>query len=879
MLDASATKKAASDISDSLKKVGQEADRVGAQMGKSLSTGLRGIAVDPTMLQSVSNSVRVLNPQLAQVAAAANGAAAALGGGGGGRGAAGGGGGGGAGGGGLAGAAGGAAAGVNALTERLLRATIAFVTFRQALRIVEDVVRIRIEFDRLDFGLRAITGSWEGARKEADFFSAEVERLGLNFRETIRDFIKIQAAFTQSGFTAKEARDIFTDVSVVTKALGLSSATTGRILYDFQEMASLGVVQMRQLRMVLMQIPGGLEIAARAMGVTTSEFHRLIHEGLVPADEFILKFSRGMRDTFGGAIEEAAKNLESDVNRMKNSWAGFMAELGKSGTIRTGINLLQEVSETARITTELANSGKGKAQFLNERFPNARRGAGFFPEDFEKGAGFGAGAIDVVKTYKRMAAESQSIEQMQAAFADEAAKALHPAGERPATDKQLADLEKIELLNEKLHAESLEGLEKERALIDYNADKQIEALDKMLRMLDPVKDAGKIRGAFGGIEGGPFVAIGLINEARQREKNAIDIKRQEEASHRLTDEVHKEERARRDLLQYALGDSAAAQIEKINQEFRDQVNVLLELESVGAEGALTYDKLTAARNKLLSEVRDPRNRGGFSGESFGQLRAGVRAGEAGLLTETDRKKFDEITQSIQDRSAEMARRLRADSVSVTEAWQHGWEQQLKSYGSFSERVSSGAAQVADSLDRNFTDAFTGLITGTKSAGQAFSQMATSIVNDLVRIAVQQLLVRSILSGASALGSSFGGGGAGGGANATAYNVNLGGAAFVDHLGGVVGSGPVRRFHTGGVWGDEQMVIGRKGEVMFTPDQLSALGKAFADAGGSPRARDQKVTIYNGVDENAFAEKLLRDPEVIVNVIGRRKNAVRMVLGL
>jgi len=860
-IEGEAARKEIRSVAEELKKIPPAAQTASNDANRALGTITASVGNAPAALGQLSGALAKVTPQMTALATATRTASAALGGGGGASGGGGGGSGGGGAGGGLGGAAAGAAGQMTNLADRVLKAAIAIITFRQALRLTEEVVRLRIEFDRLDFGLRAITGSWEAARVEADFFAKEVDRLGLNFRETIGEFIKIEAAFTQSGFTFKEARDVFTEISIATKALGLSSAATGRILYDFQEMASLGVVQMRQLRQVLMQVPGGLEIASRAMGLTTQEFHRLVHEGLMPADEFILKFSAELANTFGGAMAEAADNLESHVNRMKTAWSGFMAEIGKAPEIKAGVDKLKEIGETARILTEESNffqqhpeANASPGAFLNQRFPNARRSAGFFAEDM--GAG---GQIDVVRTYQRMQAESVAQNNRLLTFQDAMTKSMTPQTERAATEAQENALTRLIELRQKYNAESQEGLEREKALIESNFQKEVDGINKMLRLFDPTKDAAKLSQI--NAQGGPLDAA---RAARDRALEHLAMKEQIDITSRLVKEQERLTKSKQELIQYAYGDTATGQIEKINDDFKEQTNVLIELSEAGNDLAVTYDQLISRRDKLLSEARDPRNRGGFAGLSIADLREQREASEKALLTESDARKYQELSQKIIDLNGEMTRRLAANSATIAEAFEEGLSRQAKSYGSFQERVAAGGAQVMDALDRGFTDAFTAMITGTKSASQAFADMARSIVADLVRIAVQQLIVRSILS---SLGGLFGGGGTTATTSGVAIGIGRG------HAGGVVGSLP--RFHAGGLVGEDVLVNARRGEVIFTPEQLDSLGKAL----GKGRPAQQKIEILNGLSDEEIYERMLRNPNAIVNAIGQRRTAVRRILGV
>lgn len=116
-----------------------------------------------------------------------------------------------------------------------------------------------------------------------------------------------------------------------------------------------------------------------------------------------------------------------------------------------------------------------------------------------------------------------------------------------------------------------------------------------------------------------------------------------------------------------------------------------------------------------------------------------------------------------------------------------------------------------SLPTQLADVFAKAAAGYGS----LSDMLKSLAQELVYVAVKAMLLKAVMG-------LFGGGMFGG--------ANLGGLMGVLHGGGIVGSEGSRRFvsmlpkfHSGGISGDEQLSVLRKGEGVFTPGQMKALG--------------------------------------------------------
>lgn len=232
---------------------------------------------------------------------------------------------------------------------------------------------------------------------------------------------------------------------------------------------------------------------------------------------------------------------------------------------------------------------------------------------------------------------------------------------------------------------------------------------------------------------------------------------------------------------------------------------------------------------------------------------------------------DATVEQVQEKADEIAaigdelqRRLTTNAVSVHEAWTFGFRMAVDSFGSFSERVSEVGSELAKSMDQNITDGFMGIIDGTQSVQEAFANMANSIIQDLIRVMIQQLVVRSILRGLGGLGGIFGGGASNGDWLGEA------GTADTMHSGGVVGAS---RYPMGGVAGDEVPIIAHRGEVIFNEEQFGGLMKGMSSGKG------QRVEIINVTDPSMIDEHLARNPGAVLNVIARNRGQIKAALGI
>lgn len=179
---------------------------------------------------------------------------------------------------------------------------------------------------------------------------------------------------------------------------------------------------------------------------------------------------------------------------------------------------------------------------------------------------------------------------------------------------------------------------------------------------------------------------------------------------------------------------------------------------------------------------------------------------------------------------------------------------------------------------HFEDALVDIVTGTKSAREAFADMAKSIAADLARMAIKMAIIRPL---AMMFGGGMGMGAApvfGGFASAASVGPITWGSA---HTGGIMGVDTqatispfanLPRYHNGGLAGNEVPAVLTRGEGVFTPEQMKNLQPVNnnstsaptiivnvqqAQGGDSAQAKDQGNIIAKQV-EMAMQEFTLKN---------------------
>lgn len=163
------------------------------------------------------------------------------------------------------------------------------------------------------------------------------------------------------------------------------------------------------------------------------------------------------------------------------------------------------------------------------------------------------------------------------------------------------------------------------------------------------------------------------------------------------------------------------------------------------------------------------------------------------------------------------------------------------------RVNAAFREVSTGIENNLVSGLTDIATASVTASQGFINMGLAVLKTIeqmiIKISIVQPLMaafQNTVNSTGIFGSLFGFSGAvnaNGSISGALGPTSVGGAPLVGlHGGGIVGSEATfsryvhpsyfdnaPKFHSGGIAGDEVPIIAKKGEGVFTPGQMAAMG--------------------------------------------------------
>lgn len=182
---------------------------------------------------------------------------------------------------------------------------------------VKQVVEASLALEKFGAQYKAIFGTSQSAN-ELKAVSDMANRLGLELKSTGEAYGKFAAAARGSSLEGQQARKIFEGLSVGMTALKLGPEEAGRAFAQLQQMMSKGKVQMEEVRTLSESLPGAMQMIADSMGLTTAQLSQQMEKGTVLASDVLPKLAAQMRLTYGKAAEEAANQGQAAINKFKN---------------------------------------------------------------------------------------------------------------------------------------------------------------------------------------------------------------------------------------------------------------------------------------------------------------------------------------------------------------------------------------------------------------------------------------------------------------------------------------------------------------------------------------------------------------------------------
>ncbi len=208
-------------------------------------------------------------------------------------------------------------------------------SFRRAFGIffgiqgIRSVIQTTKDLDLLQKSIKGLTGSVE----DWQFLRQEAYRTGTSLKTIAGAYKNFYSAARGSGFNGNQIQGMFSGLLTAGRGIGASQQQIGGALVALEQMLSKGKVSAEELRKQLGNaLPGAVEIAQRAMGVTGAQFEEMMKKG-ISAAEFVPKFIAQAEKELGKGFKENIKSLDFALVNLNTAWMEFQANIlqGEAG--------------------------------------------------------------------------------------------------------------------------------------------------------------------------------------------------------------------------------------------------------------------------------------------------------------------------------------------------------------------------------------------------------------------------------------------------------------------------------------------------------------------------------------------------------------------
>lgn len=769
-------------------------------------------------------------------------------------------------------------------TDKVHEFTERFLTLKNAIvaglfaELIHETVEVSTQLEGVQDRMEAITGSTAAATRELSFATQTAHDLGIQIIGTTDSLAKLTAATQGTALAGQKTHDIFMGVQEAAKALELSSQETEGVLDTMIGLLNRGEASSRQFQLMIgRQLPGSLQIAARSMGVTTDEFNRMLVRGEIVAEDLLPKFADELHKTFGEKAQQEASDLESNVDRLSDSFKNLVASVTNNDSTGAFFSLLNKFVSGLAIA---AGNAQDPADRLN---------------------------TEILKAKKNYEDLQQTI------------STLSPAAQAsPAIQKQLEAYKKVWMdlaaQQNKTLGLGLEGATKPTpppAPVAKLTTDQLQTITDLTNALDKQSKVFQAHAKYGYADAAAVDALNArftllgkgikdMPEEVQAALNRADAARKKAAAADFNTSLKEDTQALR--VQIAAGDDATQALTRYHLELeatRKGLNAL-DPEIQKNVQALLSQQATLASSDAVRQLQVQTEQFRLQAESIENAnevledyqrnlelrRSGVTPDERISIANNERKiaQNDVAIAQAEDElklaglseealNREMA--LRKLNSAATDEQKQKIEQladaqykQMNGFGAYSKRTFDEVDKARETTMENFVDSLANAAATGKFTWHSFAE---SVLTDLARIYARALIVNAVLAAFGSGKSSYGGGisttpGAGGGA------VTPGSVPAASGSPATL----VNQDYLTGEDGPELIRFNRSAQIMNTRDTQKLIGDQTRSpikdsGGGGRRGGDMYVTVKQ---ENTIVTKGVTAAEVQAEVAKGVNQAIR-----
>ena len=153
---------------------------------------------------------------------------------------------------------------------------------------IDGLIENAKQLDKVQTTLRNVSGSAEKYGENLKFVQGLSKKYNQDLITLTGNYAKFYSAASYAGFALEEQEYVYESLTKAATYFNLTADETNGVMLAVQQMISKGKVSSEELRRQLGErLPGAMNLAAKAMGVSTAELDKMIRNGEVLAKELL----------------------------------------------------------------------------------------------------------------------------------------------------------------------------------------------------------------------------------------------------------------------------------------------------------------------------------------------------------------------------------------------------------------------------------------------------------------------------------------------------------------------------------------------------------------------------------------------------------------
>lgn len=213
-------------------------------------------------------------------------------------------------------------------SDQLSTSLLRFVSVAAGIKAIIDIkdasIALTGQMSRLSVGST-------NAAAEFEYLRLVTDKYGVSLRDTADGYSKLAAASKGTMMEGEGARRAFEGITAAGAAMFMSNEQLNGSLKAFSDMISKGAVQMEELKGQLGdRLPGALNIAAKAMGITTAALIDQIEKGQLLASDFLPRLGDALKQTYEVDALNAANSAKGAFARLETAIFTLQTTIGNN---------------------------------------------------------------------------------------------------------------------------------------------------------------------------------------------------------------------------------------------------------------------------------------------------------------------------------------------------------------------------------------------------------------------------------------------------------------------------------------------------------------------------------------------------------------------